>query len=185
MGHKLYISGSFCIAAAFALFLVPIQWCAGAFLAALVHELSHIAAIYLLGERILDIRIAMFGSIIETKPMKQGREVVCAAFGPFGSVIFAAVFSFFPEAALCALVQGLFNLLPVYPLDGGRILHCLLPKAVYIGIEIFTLIMLLGLGIWLSAALRLGILPLIPCFSAVFRVYHRKISCKESNLAVQ
>ena len=185
MGHKLHLSAHFCIAAAFALFVIPLPWCAGAFLAALVHELSHIAAIYLLGEEILDMHIGMFGSTIETHPLKRGREVVCAAFGPLGSMIFAAALSFFPEAALCALVQGLYNLLPVYPLDGGRILHCLLPEAVCIGIEIFTLIMLLGLGIWLSAALRLGILPLIPCFSAAFRVFQRKISCKESNLAVQ
>ena len=185
MGHKLYISGSFCIAAVFTLFVIPLPWCAGAFLAAVIHELSHIAAIYLLGERIVDIRIGIFGSVIETQPMKQGREVVCAAFGPLGSLTFAAAFSFFPEAALCALVQGLYNLLPIYPLDGGRILHCLLPEAVCIGIEIFTLIMLLGLGIWLSLTFQLGFLPLIPCFSAAFRVYHRKISCKESNLAVQ
>ena len=175
----MHLSGNFCIAAAFALFIVPIQWCAGAFLAAIVHELSHIAAIYLMGEEIFDIRISMFGSTIETHPVKKGREVVCAAFGPLGSLIFSSVFSFFPEAALCALVQGLYNLLPVYPLDGGRILHCLLPEAVCIGIEIFTLIMLLGLGIWLSAALRLGFLPLIPCFSAAFRVFQRKFSCKE------
>ena len=185
MGHKIHLSANFCIAAAFALFLVPIRWCAGVFLAALVHELSHIGAIYLLGERILDIRIGILGAIIETQPMKQGREVLCAAFGPLGSLIFAAAFSFFPEAALCALVQGLYNLLPLYPLDGGRILHCLLPEAVCIGIEIFTLIMLLGLGIWLSLAFQLGFLSLIPCFSAAFRVFHRKISCKESNLAVQ
>lgn len=185
MGHKLHLSSHFCIAAAFALFVIPLPWCAGAFLAALVHELSHIGAIYLLGERILDIRIGILGAIIETQPMKQGREVVCAAFGPLGSMIFSAAFAFYPEAALCALVQGLYNLLPLYPLDGGRILHCLLPEAVCIGIEIFTLIMLLGLGIWLSLTFQLGFLPLIPCFSAAFSVFRRKISCKESNLAVQ
>ena len=122
---------------------------------------------------------------METMAMSRGREALCAAAGPLGSLILAFGLTGYPEASVCAAVHGIYNLLPIYPLDGGRILHSLLPEQVCRGIEVFSVVMLLGLGIWLCAAYSIGILPLIPGFAALIRLLGRKIPCKEPKQAVQ
>jgi stage IV sporulation protein FB len=154
-------------------------------LAALFHEISHFAAIYLTGGKVIGISIGGVGAKMETLPMSRGREVLCALAGPVGSLLLALGLPFLPEMALCALVQGLYNLIPVYPLDGGRILRCLLPSSVCAGIEVFAIILLLGCGIWCCFSFDLGIIPVIPGLAAAMRSVTRKIPCKESRIAVQ
>ena len=159
--------------------LLPIRWIFGAFLAASVHELAHLAAIRLTGGQVTHISIGLAGAKIETMTISRGREALCAAVGPLGSLILAFGLKGYPEASVCAAVHGIYNLLPIYPLDGGRILHCLLREQVCQGIEVFTVVMLMGLGIWLCTAYTMGILPLIPGFAVLIRLPGRKIPCKE------
>ena len=185
MGHKIRISPYAYISGALLLMVVPARWWIGAVLAAFFHELSHLGAIYLTGGRIIGISIGGLGAEMETMPMSRGREVLCALAGPLGSLLLAFGLPFFPEASLCASVQGIYNLLPVYPLDGGRIIRGLLPTPVCAGIEIFAVIMLLGLGIWCCFAADLGIIPMIPGFAVAIRAVKRKIPCKEPRIAVQ
>ena len=185
MGHKIRISPYAYISGVLLLMVVPARWWIGAVLAAFFHELSHLGAIYLTGGQVIGISIGGLGAKMETLPMSRGREVLCALAGPLGSLLVAFGLPFFPEASLCATVQGIYNILPVYPLDGGRILRALFPEAVCAGIEVFTFIMLLGLGIWCCFAADLGILPMIPGFAALIRTVNRKIPCKEPKTAVQ
>ena len=185
MGRKIEISPLSCIAGAALLMFLPIRWLFGAFLAASVHELAHLAAIRLTGGQVTHISIGLAGAKIETMVMSRGREALCAAAGPLGSLMLAFGLTGYPEASVCAAVHGLYNLLPIYPLDGGRILHCLLPEQVCRGIEVFSVVMLLGLGIWLCEAYSIGILPLIPGFAALIWLLGRKIPCKEPKQAVQ
>lgn len=185
MGNNFRISPYACIGGALLLMVVPAQWWLGAVLAALFHEISHFAAIYLTGGRVIGISIGVVGAKMEIMPMSRGREALCALAGPVGSLLLALGFSFFPEIALCALVQGLYNLIPVYPLDGGRILRCLLPSSVCAGIEVFAIILLMGSGIWCCFSFELGILPMIPGLTAAICSVKRKIPCKESRIAVQ
>lgn len=185
MGNKIRISPYVCIAGALLLMMVPARWWLGAMLAAFFHELSHLAAICLTGGQVIGISIGGVGAKMEIMPMSRGREALCALAGPVGSLLLALRFSFFPEMALCALVQGLYNLIPVYPLDGGRILRSLLSSSVCAGIEVFAIILLLGCGIWFSSFFELGILPMIPGLTAAMCLVKRKIPCKESRIAVQ
>ena len=58
--------------------------------------------------------------------MSPGRELICILAGPAASLLLLCLARIFPRVAICGLIQGCYNLLPIAPLDGGRALHCLL-----------------------------------------------------------
>ena len=111
------------IGTAVMILLVPFPWLCGCFFAALVHELFHCLALFLCGERIYHIQIGWNGARIDTGNLTDGKMILCALAGPFGGLLLLLVVRQFPRLAVCGLFQTLFNLLPIYPLDGGRALH--------------------------------------------------------------
>ena len=178
MGDKLKIAPGFFLLGALAVLLLPLRWVMGVFLAALVHELSHYMAVVLCGGRILSVSLGGSCARIEASPMSSGREALCALAGPVGSFFMILIAEYFPEAGLCGLIQGAYNLLPLYPLDGGRILRCLFPDAVCFGIRVFTLVLISGLGLWIMTYNKdIGMILLV---SLWFPVLQRKFSCKEA-----
>ncbi len=183
MKAEIRISASFCIFAALCVLLLPLRWLLGAFVAALVHEVSHCLAIYFQREKIYSLHLTGMGARIETSSMSPRNEVLCALAGPLGSFSVLMAAEYFPEVAVCGLLQGLYNLLPIYPLDGGRAVRCLVSYPVSRGIELFFLVLLTGIGLWLCQKdMHFGLSLLVFLWYPRIR---RKISCKESNLAVQ
>lgn len=126
MTDKLEIKPGAFLLPAFLLLVLPWQWVGAAVLAASVHEASHILALKLTGGRVARITVGGSGAVIETAPMDAFRECICALAGPLGSGLLLLLFRQLPRTALCALVHCLYNLLPLFPLDGGRILRGLL-----------------------------------------------------------
>lgn len=124
MGGRIEVTAGACILWAFLVLVLPLQLLMAAGAAAVFHELCHILAVRLCGERILFLSVGAGGMLMETTPMTPGRELACTLAGPVGSFLLLLPCRFFPMISLCALVQGCFNLLPVYPLDGGRVLRC-------------------------------------------------------------
>lgn len=120
---RIWVSGWGCVALALTLLVLPLPWVAAAVLAAAVHELCHYLAIAALGGQVGRIAVGSGGAAMELGCLSPVRELLAAVAGPVGSLSLMLMGRFFPRLALCGLVQGLFNLLPIYPLDGGRILR--------------------------------------------------------------
>lgn len=170
---------------ALCLLCLPLRWVMGILLASAVHELFHLASLRVLHVKIHGVRIGAGGVVIRTEPMAGMTEAICALAGPLGSFSMVLIAEYFPEAALIGLCQGTYNLLPIYPLDGGRVLRNLVSEAAAEAVGIFVWILLLGGGMWLWLSCGLGVFTLFPAFWTGLLLIRGKIPCKDFNLAVQ
>lgn len=113
----------------------------GVLISILLHEVSHAIVARLRGLHVRSIRLYLFGgySVIDGKPSPL-TEVLVALSGPLVSVVLGLGLWRWSDGtgsdtvlarallalALANLAVGLFNLLPGFPLDGGRLLRGLL-----------------------------------------------------------
>jgi Zn-dependent protease/predicted transcriptional regulator len=112
----------------------------------LAHELAHSFVARARGLPVHDITLFIFGGVsqLEEEPQTPGTEFVMALVGPLTSIVLGASFGALSAAAsgvsepLAALSSylalinvwlGLFNLIPGFPLDGGRVLRSVLWQA--------------------------------------------------------
>ena len=88
-----------------------------ALLALFAHEASHLIAAKWLGEHIATLDVTPFGGVMTYEsgksPQKGLKGCILAVAGPLGNY-----------AMILLLTQPILNLLPVLPLDGGRIVFC-------------------------------------------------------------
>jgi Zn-dependent protease/predicted transcriptional regulator len=114
------------------------------FVSVLVHELSHALLAIRAGIKVPRIRLFLFGGVSEmaSEPRDPRAELRIAAAGPATSIVLAILFWLLRLSGIAAglpgvdavlvylgtinLALGIFNLLPGFPLDGGRILRALL-----------------------------------------------------------
>lgn len=155
------------------LLTLPLNWLLAAMLAAVWHEVCHGLGVLLSGGRILSLTVGPGGIRMDTTSLPRGKSVLCSLAGPLGSLLLLPLAPWFPRLALCGLGQGAFNLLPIYPLDGGRALESLFPPWRK------TRMALLLLLAWGSIFLGLGPVPVLavalaggnnPCKRCRFRV---------------
>lgn len=187
------VSGGAFLTAALLCLVLPLKWFLAALLAAAVHELFHLLALYACGGRMLGLSIGSRGASIQTGQLSRGRELLCALAGPVGGLMPLLFASRFPRLALCALVYSLYNLIPVCPLDGGRALSCaayllLSPKSadrVLLWVKCLCYGTLLSFGIYACFALGLGLLPLLPGILLIVETNPGKIPCKPLTKGVQ
>lgn len=96
----------------------------------LVHELAHALVARYLGLEVLDITITPFGGMARMRGtlLRPGLEAPVAAAGPVANLFLAGLCFLLPGqwaeiAVWINLVFGLGNLVPAFPLDGGRLLR--------------------------------------------------------------
>ncbi len=105
------------------------------------HELGHFLVAKKLGYKLNSFLIAPYGVCLNYKEsaFEQKDEILIAFAGPFVNFvlsiicislwwIFPVSYNFTYEFVFQSLMLGLFNLLPCYPLDGGRIFVGILSK---------------------------------------------------------
>ena len=185
----IHVSASACFLAALLILLLPADWLLAAVLAGGFHEIGHLLAIHAMGGRISRVQIRASGTRIYTALPGYRQEFFCAAAGPLMSLILLLFCHTAPKLSLFGMIQGLFNLLPVHPLDGGRMLFCLLqwkkPKKAKqvcrcVGYAVCCVLLLAGLIVLLCN--KAGFFPLL-CWAAVAATL--KIPCKSDDIAVQ
>lgn len=116
------------------------------FVSVLMHELAHSVVARARGLPVHDITLFIFGGVahLEDEPETAGTEFVMAVVGPLTSLVLGVCFGVVWLAArgvsepLAALGQWLaminillafFNMIPGFPLDGGRVLRSILWQA--------------------------------------------------------
>ena len=171
-----------------------LYWAIGAltsllfFTSVLLHELGHSLVARSQGTQVKDITLFIFGGVAEIsdEPSAPGKELIMAVVGPLVSLALSGVFALLhlltrnvnqPLAALGFLLGsinlslGVFNLIPGFPLDGGRVLRAVLWKlrrdltwatrwATWVGQTVAYLFVLLGIvralsgdwanGLWIA-----------------------------------
>lgn len=112
-------------------FLDSAGWFSALVPAIVFHEAGHWLALRRCGARILRLQVDITGLCMDTTTLYSRRqEAVCAAAGPAAGLFWAGIAALMESrwGQMCAgvsLMLTLFNLLPVLPLDGGRILLAL------------------------------------------------------------
>ena len=113
------------------------------FVSVLIHELAHSLVAKRRGIEVKSITLFILGGVsnLENEPGKPSAEFAMAIVGPLTSFVLALIFfglSYIPQSAgspgaamlsylaLINLFLGAFNLLPGFPLDGGRVLRSII-----------------------------------------------------------
>lgn len=127
----------------------------------LIHEVGHLIAAKLVGIKVRSCTILPYGGEIKmeqfSKVSKSGQLFVIFG-GPFFTFLLMIISYFidFPQDHFIFLTQLIIlclNLLPIYPLDGGRALDALFPSKYE---------MLIGFSIWSSSLIFLLSLAYFP-----------------------
>src|SRR5438105_1469147 len=125
-----------------------VYWLVGAagavlfYVSLLAHELSHALVAVSHGVKVAGITLWLFGGVsrLEGEPTSARSEALIAGVGPLTSLLIAAISvglfyltsgndllsGLFGWLAFVNLALALFNLVPAFPLDGGRLLSALL-----------------------------------------------------------
>lgn len=132
-----WTTGTYWLAAIFSTILL--------FIGVLIHEIAHALIARAYGLRIKGITLFVFGGVaeIEQEIERPGVEFKIAIAGPIASFVLAMLAfllalpfrgntapaeAVLEYLAVMNLILALFNLVPGFPLDGGRILHSIIWK---------------------------------------------------------
>lgn len=95
---------------------------------AILHELAHIIVSYVLKVKISEINFLSVGLNVQYENnISYTKEFIIASAGPIFSLALALLFEN-QNFAIINFIIFMSNMMPIYPLDGGRIIRILLVK---------------------------------------------------------
>ncbi len=175
---------------ALVLLILPLKWIAAALFAALWHELCHYLAVKLCGADIEHIHLGSNGTVMECGALPPGKELLCDLAGPVGGILPLLLIRWLPRTAVCAFFLSSYNLLPIFPLDGGRALRTaaawLLPpnwsEKICSAAEFGAMLLVMMLAGYAALILRLGFMPILLACILLLRVRREKFlaNCRDS-----
>ncbi|GCE06518.1 site-2 protease family protein [Dictyobacter aurantiacus] len=145
------------------------------FLSVFLHELAHALVARARGLQVKSITLFLFGGVsnIEQEPAAPDIEFQMALVGPLTSLALGGLSwllalaighngsplrAIFEYLALANLLLGVFNMIPGFPLDGGRVLHSIIWKIrgdvrsatrVATGVGQFIAYFFIFIGLWI------------------------------------
>ena len=120
--------------------------------AALIHEIGHLIAIILCRCKILKIKLTVFGGVIKYHNYESKiKDIIIALSGSFMGFIasyISAKLVFFTFSG-ANLILSIVNLIPVMPLDGGRVAMIIFTNYNFISIIIKIIISIFAVIIFI------------------------------------
>ena len=190
LGRTLHIqyNGIAPVFAAAMILVLPLKWMISMAVAAIIHELCHYLAIRATGNHVYELSLTHHGAVMRTTPLSDGEELFCAVSGPLGSFLLFLCYPWTPRLAICACVQGVFNLMPLYPLDGGRVFYILMRKLFPDSVATICrwtqgllIICIFFAGLYFSVCFQLGPGPLFLSMMFLFRALSEKFLANRGN----
>lgn len=159
--------------------LVPLQWLCAWILAVLFHEFCHYAAVMICGGTVTQLSVSIGGVCMQCSPLTDAKRIIATLSGPIGGLLPVVFYRMYPHLAICAWVLSAYNLLPILPLDGGRILQILIGSGVlFYKTQRLLLLSMLLFCVFCVCRMRLGPLPLL--IAGILLWKHRKSLAKKT-----
>lgn len=162
------IQPGFLIELSLAVVFIPLPWLLSWMTAAAIHEIFHLVALIICGFPIIQIRLCATGAEIDAQMQPGIKMAICAIAGPLSGFLLLPVVHSVPRIALCGLLLSLSNLLPIFPMDGGRVVFGLLSNCISENtvnkimqyIQSGTYAVIIGLLMFATIRLNMGIVTL-------------------------
>lgn len=183
----------FCVAVCVALLLLPLKFVLSWLCAVVFHEMGHTISLNILRIPIRSIIIDLHGASIETRAMTTKERFISIISGPLAGLSTVFLSRWIPYIAIFALVQNVYNLIPLRGHDGWQLLECILSfkctrrnsTAILYAGEVFSLLVISGFCIYAMCNLGIGLSALIFGGCLWIRYFNAKTPCKDTQQIVQ
>ena len=188
--HNVRITPGFVLLWILSLMIFPMKFVIAWIITVMIHELGHLLSIQLLGIQIHGITFEFTGIRIRTEPMIPLHEIITAAAGPAFGVVLILLSYHAPLIKGLAIIQTCCNMIPIYPIDGGRVVDGILALVfdeniaanISYMLKIFCVGILIVISLFSVASYGFG--AWIMLIGIIF-LLKRKLSCKHGRQEIQ